>query len=113
MNLRIESAVMVDRQKVETVLRRRFPGADWAQIAAATNAIVGLGDEWEEVLPLDLQCLNPQVNDGIEFRFFRRSPPSGDSHVSVMTTCPGRDQSRETRTTKCGSYRGVPSVDKP
>ena len=64
MNLRIKSAVMVDRQKVETVLLRRFPGADWAQIVMAANAIVGLGDEWEEVLPADLQCLDLQMKDG-------------------------------------------------
>ena len=69
MNLRIESADMVDRQKVETVLRLRLPGADWAQIATAANAIVGLGDEWEEVLPA-------------ECRFFRRSLPDGERHAS-------------------------------
>jgi len=40
---------MVDRQKLETVLRRRFPAATGGQIAAAANAIMGLEDEWEEV----------------------------------------------------------------
>lgn len=40
---------MIDRQKVEAILRRRFPGASWTEIAAAANAIMGLGDEWQEV----------------------------------------------------------------
>jgi hypothetical protein len=44
---------MIDRQKLETVLSRRFPGAAHAQIAAAANAIMGLEDEWEEVETLD------------------------------------------------------------
>ena len=46
---------MVDRQKIETVLHRRFPGADWTQIAAATNAIMGLTDEREGVQRADLR----------------------------------------------------------
>jgi hypothetical protein len=32
---------MLDRQKIETVLSRRFPGATTEQIAAAANAIMG------------------------------------------------------------------------
>jgi hypothetical protein len=40
---------MIDREKVLTVLRKRFPGATPDQIAAAANAIVGLGEEWHEV----------------------------------------------------------------
>jgi hypothetical protein len=40
---------MIDREKVIAVLRRRFPGAGPDQIAAAANAIVGLGEEWHEV----------------------------------------------------------------
>jgi len=35
---------MVDRQKLETILLRRFPGAKLDQIAAAANAIMGLDD---------------------------------------------------------------------
>jgi hypothetical protein len=61
---------MIDRQKVETVLRRRFPGADCAQIAAATNAIVGLGDEWDEVPQADRDL---RTTDNTGFRAFRRS----------------------------------------
>lgn len=40
---------MLDRQKIETILIRRFPGATFGQIAAAANGIMGLDDEWEEV----------------------------------------------------------------
>ena len=40
---------MVDREKVVTVLRKRFPGAAVDQVAAAANAIVGLTEEWEDV----------------------------------------------------------------
>jgi hypothetical protein len=40
---------MVDRERVLTVLRRRFPTAPPDEIAAAANAIVGLEDEWEEL----------------------------------------------------------------
>lgn len=40
---------MLDREKVVAVLKKRFPGAAVEQVAAAANAIVGLGDEWEEI----------------------------------------------------------------
>ena len=40
---------MIDREKVLTVLRRRFPGATERDLAAAANAIVGLEDEWDDV----------------------------------------------------------------
>ena len=40
---------MIDRQKLEVLLSRRFPGARPAQIASAANAIMGLGDDWEEI----------------------------------------------------------------
>ena len=63
---------MVDRQKVETLLYRRFPGATRGQIAAATNAIVGLDDEWQEVECRDRSGLARELEDGAEFRLFRR-----------------------------------------
>jgi hypothetical protein len=47
------TTLMIDREKVVTVLRKRFPTASIEDIAAAANAIVGLADEWEEVTPLD------------------------------------------------------------
>jgi len=40
---------MLDRQKIETILIRRFPGATCGQVAAAANGIMGLDDEWEEI----------------------------------------------------------------
>jgi len=44
---------MIDREKVVTVLRKRFPGAAVEEVAAAANAIVGLNDEWEDVTTLE------------------------------------------------------------
>jgi hypothetical protein len=82
MNLRIESADMIDREKVETVLRRRFPGADWTQIAAAANAIVGLGDERDEVPQADLRRRDLRTTDNTGRRVFRRSAAAGDRHAS-------------------------------
>jgi hypothetical protein len=41
--------LMIDREKVLTVLRRRFPGGSAQDLASAANAIVGLDDEWEDV----------------------------------------------------------------
>lgn len=65
---------MLDRQKLETVLSRRFPGASRDQVAAAANAIMGLDDEWEEVSPCaETNCVVARgVEDGIEFRLLRR-----------------------------------------
>jgi hypothetical protein len=64
---------MIDRQKVETILRRRFPDATWEQIAAAANAIMGLGDEWEELTSSDLARLAPGLEERGEFRLLRRT----------------------------------------
>jgi hypothetical protein len=40
---------VIDRQKVETILLRRFPGATCDQAAISANAILGLHEEWEEL----------------------------------------------------------------
>jgi hypothetical protein len=77
---------MLDRQKIETILTRRFPGAGYRQVAAAANAIMGMGDEWEEV-PDDEQgfghfagcsgdacCLAEKLDEYTEYRLFRRRP---------------------------------------
>jgi len=40
---------MVDRQRIESILLLRFPGATPNQIAAAANAIMALWKEWEEL----------------------------------------------------------------
>jgi hypothetical protein len=75
---------MVDRQKLETVLTRRFPGATRQQIAAAANAIMGLEDEWEEVSGeqefgyqyatrcVDICAIAREAESGTEFRLLRR-----------------------------------------
>jgi hypothetical protein len=79
---------MVDREKVLTVLTRRFPGSPPEQLAAAANAIVGLDDEWEDVTQrepemgynfspdcADICYLAQQVERGDQFRIFRRRKP--------------------------------------
>ena len=75
---------MIDRQKLETLLSRRFPGASSDQIAAAANAIMGLDSEWEEVgsdseFDLSVISLCPETcalareaRAGNEFRLLRR-----------------------------------------
>lgn len=76
---------MLDRQKVEAILGRRFPAATRDQVAAAANAIMGLPDEWEEVLHDDnrlgyhfsQECGNvcylaDTDEQATEFRLFRR-----------------------------------------
>jgi hypothetical protein len=40
---------MIDREKVLAVLQKRFPASTLEDRAAAANAIVGLGEEWEDV----------------------------------------------------------------
>ena len=65
---------MVDRQKLETILTRRFPGATRDQIAVSANAIMGLDEEWEEVQCHDFNALVAQVEGGAEFRVLRRRP---------------------------------------
>jgi hypothetical protein len=62
---------MIDRQKLETVLGRRFPGARPDQIASAANAIMGLEDEWEEVR-VDACSIEREAKIGGEFRVLRR-----------------------------------------
>jgi len=65
---------MLDRQKIETILVRRFPGATRNQVAVSANAIMGLDDEWEEVGCHDLQSLAVEREEGAEFRVLRRRP---------------------------------------
>ena len=76
---------MLDRQKLETLFVRRFPGASRNQIAEAANAIMGLDDEWEEVVGQvqelgshfsvlcgDFCYLAREAANGSEFRLLRR-----------------------------------------
>jgi hypothetical protein len=78
----------IDREKVLTVLRRRFPGATSCDLAAAANAIMGLPEEWEDVTALEPDlpahfahrcgdaCQLAIGNvDEAEFRVFRRRLP--------------------------------------
>jgi hypothetical protein len=65
---------MLDRQKLETILLRRFPGATREQIAASANAIMGLGEEWAEEPCQDFRVLAAQFAEGVEFRILRRQP---------------------------------------
>ena len=63
---------MLDRQKLETILLRRFPGATRDQVAVSANAIMGLDEEWEEVQCHDFQAFAVQLTTGAEFRVLRR-----------------------------------------
>jgi hypothetical protein len=75
---------MIDRQKLETVLTRRFLGASREQIAVAANAIMGLDDEWEEIGTeqrfghqfsehcVDCCALAREAEAGTEYRLLRR-----------------------------------------
>jgi hypothetical protein len=63
---------VLDRQKVETVLVRRFPGATPQQIAVSANALMGLDEEWEEVQCHDFEALAAEKVAGQEFRVLRR-----------------------------------------
>jgi hypothetical protein len=76
---------MLDRDKLEAILSRRFPGSSREHRAAAANAIMGLADEWVEVVHDDhhfgyhysSECANicylaRGVEEGSEFRLFRR-----------------------------------------
>jgi hypothetical protein len=68
---------MLDRQKLETILMRRFPGARRDQIAASANAIMGLDHEWEEIQTDDFAALAAfasQVDEGEEVRVLKRRP---------------------------------------
>ena len=68
---------MLDRQKLETILTRRFPGATRDQIAVSANAIMGLDEEWEEIQCHDfaaLAALAAQVDEGEEVRVLKRRP---------------------------------------
>jgi hypothetical protein len=71
---------MLDREKIVAVLRKRFAGAGIDQIAAATNAIVGLEDEWEELTVADATACSEScylaraIQDGTRFKVLRRRP---------------------------------------
>jgi len=75
---------MIDREKVVTVLRKRFPGAPVEEVAAAANAIMGLAEEWDDVTTLEpdlathlarpcgIGCSVAKDAETAEFRLLRR-----------------------------------------
>ncbi len=74
---------MLDREKVVTILRRRFPGSAIEQVAAAANALVGLDDEWDELTVADMHpcgdacCLAADsVRDGL-FKVLKKRSADG------------------------------------
>jgi hypothetical protein len=69
---RPEEAAVMDRQTLETILWRRFPGATRDQVAVSANAIMGLKEEWEEVQCHDFEALAALRAEGDEFRMLRR-----------------------------------------
>ena len=70
---------MLDREKIVTVLKRRFPGSTPEQVATAANALVGLEDEWTQIsLPIggDVcghECFLKQLLLDREIRVFSRN----------------------------------------
>jgi hypothetical protein len=82
----VREACMIDREKVLTVLGKRFPGSTPEQMAAAANAVMGLEDEWEDVTTrgadagdFALHCgekcyVADQVQRGAEVRILVRWP---------------------------------------
>jgi hypothetical protein len=67
---------MLDREKVVAVLKRRFPGSAAEQIAAAANAIVGLDEEWVEVIPAG-QSRDSEANPCRDGCYLRRAAAAG------------------------------------
>jgi hypothetical protein len=76
---------MIDREKVLAVLSKQFPEAARESVAAAANAIVGLGEEWEEITDkeeelgyhysrrcVDICYLAQHAEYGDTFRMFRK-----------------------------------------
>jgi hypothetical protein len=62
---------LIDRQALESILSRRFPAACPDQTAAAASALVGLGDESQEVEHPELQRRDHDLEQGTRFRPFR------------------------------------------
>ena len=52
----------VDREKVLSVLLKRFPGAPLCDVAAAANAIVGLEPEYDPVPAADVNRFDCEWN---------------------------------------------------
>jgi hypothetical protein len=70
---------MLDRQKREAILSRRFPGSPRDQLAAAANAIMGLAEEWEEVR--NDERIDPALNPRRQCATLRADCLSGEAPV--------------------------------
>ena len=57
---------MIDREKVMSVLLKRFPAASAHEVAAAANAIVGLSQEYVPIDRLEISSFTC-VTDGVRF----------------------------------------------
>ena len=70
---------MLDRQMLETILRRRFPDATQHQVAAAANAVMKLGEEPEVAgirSPAGLSTMLAETERGKAHRHVERATDS-------------------------------------
>jgi hypothetical protein len=73
---KLSATIMLDREKILAMLRRRFAGASTDQIAAAANTIVGLDDDWEELSAADAKSCAPHC--------YLARAVAGDTSVKVL-----------------------------
>jgi hypothetical protein len=76
---------MIDREKVLTVLQKRFPDAALSEIAAAANAIVGLEPEFVLLPANDLHRFHCEA--GAQ-RFTTRDVATGDLRLYRRARAP-------------------------
>ena len=76
---------MVDREKVLSVLVKRFPGAPLCDVAAAANAIVGLEREFEPVPVADVSRFDCACGTRV---FSLRHVANGDVRMYCRTVRP-------------------------
>ena len=76
---------MVDREKVLSVLVKRFPGAPLCDVAAAANAIVGLEPEFMPVPPGEVSRFDCDCGARV---FSLRHVTNGDVRVYCRTVRP-------------------------
>jgi hypothetical protein len=75
----------IDREKVLTVLAKRFPHAPLAEVAAAANAIVGLDAEYDAVQAGELSRFDCEFKSR---EYTVRHVASGDLRVYYRTMRP-------------------------
>jgi hypothetical protein len=97
---------MFDRNRIQDILRSSFPGASTEAVESAAAAIMGLGDEWQEVTDkkpelgyhFSPECVNicylaHETDFGADFRLFRRRRAATTDAPSIaggqiLTTSP-------------------------